>query len=405
VTGPERLAEEVRAALEQRLRPAGGTERGTVLGAGSDDLEAGRAYLATLADGGWAVPTWPVEHGGMGLEPRQAAEVARELGRFEQPDLYPYLVGLSLVGPTLIDHGTSEQHERWLDPIRTGREIWCQLFSEPDAGSDLAGLASRAVRDGDEWRITGSKVWASRAHYAEWGFLLTRTDPTVPKHRGVTAFALPMRQPGVEVRPLRQMNGDAHFNEVFMDGAVVDDGDRIGGVGEGWGVAITALSYERGALGATGAGGVGSVPRVTDLVRARGAGAVARDRAVSAHVNESAARLTMRRAADRAQAGQVGPEGSGAKLRFAQQLKDASSLALGVLGPEGMLAEGPMSESEEQRAQWQRVFLTAPSTSIRGGTDEIQRNIVGERVLGLPPEPRVDKEVPFDEVPRSGRTG
>jgi acyl-CoA dehydrogenase len=385
---------EVRAALAERLQPKGDDSAFSFLGAGQDDLDAGRRLLATLADGGWGVPTWPSRWGGRDATPQQAAVIAQELARFEVPDLYPFMVGTALVGPTVLAHGTEEQKARWLPAIASGEEIWCQLFSEPDAGSDLAALASRAVRDGDTWRVTGQKVWSSRAHYSRWGLLLVRTDPSVPKHAGITAFALDMTVPGVEVRPLRQMNGDVHFNEVFMDDAVVADSDRIGDVGDGWRVALTTLMHERGALGP----GTGPGRReLLDLVRAAGVAgdALVRQRAAGVVSQLEVGRLTNLRARAAMQAGRPpGPEGSGAKLRGAAAIKGMADLALDVEGLGGLLSTAGEDE-------WLTLFLTAPSISIRGGTDEIQRNILGERVLGLPPEPRPDKGVPFKEVPRS----
>ncbi|MBV9040788.1 MAG: acyl-CoA dehydrogenase family protein [Acidimicrobiia bacterium] len=382
---------EVRAALSERLKPRASDAAFSFLGAGQDDLEAGRSLLATLADGGWAVPTWPAQWGGRDATPEQAGIIAQEMSRFEVPDLYPFMVGVSLVGPTLLTHGSDEQKARWLPAIASGAEIWCQLFSEPDAGSDLAALACRAVPDGDVWRVTGQKVWSSRAHYSKWGLLLARTDADVPKHAGITAFALDMSAPGVEVRPLRQMNGDVHFNEVFMSDAVVHDADRIGDVGSGWGVAITTLMHERGALGPGGGPGR---DELISLVRATGAAddGVVRDRAARVISELMVGRLTNLRARGAMQAGRApGPEGSGAKLRGAGAIKALADLALDVEGLGGLVGED----------EWLTLFLTAPSISIRGGTDEIQRNILGERVLGLPPEPRVDKSVPFKEVPRS----
>jgi alkylation response protein AidB-like acyl-CoA dehydrogenase len=388
-TPDEAFAAEIRAALTQRLQLRTPDDPVVVLGAGNDDLETGRAYLRALADGGWAVPTWPREHGGLGLEPRRGAIVNRELARFRVPDLYPFMVGLGLVGPTLVAHATAEQQERWLPSIRRGDEIWCQLFSEPDAGSDLAGLASRATRDGDEWRITGQKVWSSRAHYSEWGLLLARSDPSVPKHAGITAFALPMDQPGVVVRPLRQMNGDAHFNEVFLDGAVVPDRDRIGEIGAGWSVALTCLAHERGALGGGGPGL--SFDRLVTLARSRDAtrDPAVREALTRTYIALEITRLAAKRARDLQKAGRPGPEGSGMKLRATPMFRMYADTALRVLGPEGVASEG----------EWQTLFLTAPSMSIRGGTDEIQRNIIGERVLGLPGDVRVDRDLPFDQLP------
>lgn len=383
-------AEEVHTALASVLRPRDPNAQVTVLGAGSDDLEGGRAYLAALADGGWAVPTWPVEYGGREASPVEAGIVTRELARFEQPDLYPFLVGLSVAAPTLLALATPDQCARWLPRIKNGEEIWCQLFSEPGAGSDLANVGTRAERDGDIWRVTGQKVWTSRGHYAQRGFLLARSDPSVPKHTGITAFALDMEAAGVDVRPLRQMNGDAHFSEVFLDGVEVSDDDRIGEVGSGWTVARAALSNERGAVGAVGTGMGAPADRLLELFAERNAGAVSRDRVAAARVASEVNRLTMRRARDIARADRTpGPEGSGSKLRASALLKDTADAALAILGPDGIVGDG----------EWQTLFLTAPSISIRGGTDEIQRNIVGERVLGLPAEPRVDVDTPWDEIP------
>ena len=366
----------------------------TVLGAGKDDLAPGRAYLEALAEGGWAVPTWPPEHGGRGASAVDVTTIGRELARYEQPDLYPYLVGLHVAGPTILALATPEQQARWLAPIRRGAEIWCQLFSEPGAGSDLANVSTRAVRDGDEWRVTGQKVWSSRAHYARWGFLLARTDADVVKHAGITAFAVDMGAPGVEVRPLRQMNGDAHFSEVFLDDVVVRDADRFGGVGEGWAVARTALANERGAITATNTGMGTPMNRLLELADRSDADPVRRDAVLAAHVDSEVARLTMRRARDAALAGRApGPEGSGMKLRGSATFKTTADVALGLLGPHGIATD------EDVVDEWRTLFLTAPSISIRGGTDEIQRNIVGERVLGLPPEPRVDIDRPFRDLP------
>jgi len=395
----------VRDVLAARLTRRRAGDSFTVLGAGSDDVDAGRAYLRALADGGWAVPTWPKEYGGLGATPAQAAVVAQELAHFDVPDLYPYVIGLAIAGPTLIAHATPEQCSRWLPAIRTGDEIWCQLFSEPDAGSDLASLATRAERDGDQWRVTGAKVWSSRAHYSQRGLLLARTDPSVPKHAGITAFALDMHAPGVTVSPLRQMNGDTHFSEVHLDHASVDDHDRIDAPGNGWRVARTALTYERGA-GAVGGGGWGAdlKDRLVDLAHRRGAAGdpVLRQRLAVTIIELEVARMTARRARDAAKAGRSpGPEGSGAKLRGSAGLKAAASLGLELLGPDGI---APV-EGDGDGGEWQTLFLTSPSISIRGGTDEIQRNIVGERVLGLPPEPRADVDVPFSELPRTVSRG
>jgi len=380
---------DLRAVLGTRLAPRREDAPPSVLGAGSDDVDGCRAYLGALADTGAAVPTWPRALGGRDAGPAEARVVAEVLADFDRPDLYPMLVGMALVGPVLLALGSADQQARFLPRIASGEEVWCQLFSEPDAGSDLAGLTSRAERDGDEWRVTGAKVWSSRAHYSERGLLLARHDSSLAKHAGITAFALDMRQPGVTVAPLRQMNGDTHFSQVFLDGALVADADRIGEVGAGWTVALTTLAHERGALGASG--GTGGMDLGLDrlLTRARELGCtgdpLVRQRLADLYAQQEVLRLTAKRArAARAD----GPEGSGLKLRSTRLFKALVDTAMAIEGP-GALAAG---------SEWETLFLTAPSLSIRGGTDEVQRNIVGERVLGLPPEPRVDKGRPFSET-------
>jgi alkylation response protein AidB-like acyl-CoA dehydrogenase len=390
------LRDEARAEFGRLLAPRRRDDAVTVLGAGADDLGPGQTFLAALAAGGWAVPTWPRDCGGRDASTDDAAVIGEELARCAQPDLYPFLVGLHVIGPTLVALATPEQRRRWLPAIAAGTDIWCQLFSEPGAGSDLANVGTRAARDGDGWRVTGQKVWSSRAAYATHGFLLARTDPDVAKHAGITAFGLDMAAAGVDVRPLRQMNGDAHFSEVFLDDAFVADADRIGGPGQGWAVARTALANERGALGAVNTGGVVSSSRLVALARAEGrtGDRVLVDRVVGAHVAAEVARLTRRRARARAEAGRTpGPEGSGSKLTGSATFKALVDTAFGVLGPAAVAGDG------EPTDEWRTLFLTAPSVSIRGGTDEIQRNIVGERVLGLPPEPRVDTDRPWRDVP------
>ena len=384
---------EVRGFLEQHLAPRSPAEHLQIMGAGSDDLSAGRAFLTTLAGPGLAAPTWPERFGGIGATLTQNAIIAEELSRFESPDLYPFMVGIGLIGPTLMTHGTEEQLARWLPAIRDGSEIWCQLFSEPDAGSDLAGLAARAERDGDTWHVTGAKVWSSRAHYSKWGLLLARSDPSMPKHAGITAFALDMTCPGVDVRPLKQMNGDTHFNEVFLDRAAIPDDDRIGSPGDGWRIAITCLTHERNSIGQ----GWGTVTRrhILDLARTTGAAGnpVRRQQVAKLICALEVNRMTTMRAKAAARAGRPpGPEGSGAKVRNSEFLRDLGRFAVDVLGA--------TSVAGEDQHEWQTLFLTGPSFSIRGGTDEIQRNILGERVLGLPPEPKVDKDTPFAQRSR-----
>lgn len=395
-----RLRAAMAAMLDER---APGGEPHSVLGAGSDDIEAGRAYLSFLSDTGWTVPTWPVEYGGMGLDHEHAAIVRSELSRCTGPDLYPFLVGLALVGPTLLAHGSPDQCARWLPAIADGTEIWCQMFSEPDAGSDLANLSTRARREGDRWQVSGAKLWTSRAHYSRRGLLLARTDTSLPKHQGITAFALDMSTSGVTVRPLHQMNGDAHFSEVFLDGAVIEDTDRIGDVGLGWRVGLTTLAHERG-VGTAGGRLLLDLDRLITLVRTTGAAEdpVLRDRLVQAWVEARVAALSAARAGEAPEAGRApGPEGSGMKVRGSNAFRLYVDVAMRALGPSAIAGEAG-AHGNADTSEWQTLFLTAPSLPIRGGTDEIQRNIVGERVLGLPAEPRVDRDVPYDQLPRSG---
>ncbi|MDH4144093.1 MAG: acyl-CoA dehydrogenase family protein [Acidimicrobiia bacterium] len=382
----------LRRELGARLTARTAASRTTIMGAGSDDLETGRAYLRSMAEGGWATPLWPAEYGGMAATKDQAATVADALAGFEVPDLYPFSIGISIVGHTLIDYATPEQCRRWLPPMQRGDEIWCQLFSEPNAGSDLANLGARAVRDGDEWVVNGNKVWSSRSMYSRWGWLLARTDPNVPKHRGITAFVVDMEAPGMDVRPLRQINEDAHFAEVFMTDVRIPDADRVGEVGDGWRIAITTLGYERGGAATRP---MSKVPALVDMARATGAidDATIRQRLVALRTQSDIIAWTNARAAAKAEAGVPGPEGSGGKLRYSPLLKETGRLAKDIQGATGML-------TEEGDDGWHTIFLTGPSMSIRGGTDEIQRNIVGERVLALPKEPDLSRDVAFKDIGR-----
>jgi len=387
-------AEDVRADLDQILERRTEDTRLTSMGAGSDDLEDGRSYLAATVDGGWHVPTWPKEHGGRDSDGAENGTIGRVLREYIVPDLYPFAIGLGMVGPALLVHGNPEQQGQWLRPIASGSEIWCQMFSEPDAGSDLANVALRAERDGDEWVLSGQKTWTSRAMWAKWAICLARTAPDQPKHKGLTMFVIRMDQPGVDVRPLAQMNGDTHFSEVFVDGARVSDAWRVGDIGEGWRVAMTVLAHERDGGGSRG-GGDGSARKSrlpTWIADLQPMGAldrpVLRDQIASLHAHDMVSRWTGQRAADEAKAGgPPGPAGSGAKVRTVKSYKGRSYTTNRAVGAEGMLTS----------AHGYIETVTAPSMSIRGGTDEIQRNILGERVLGLPGEPRLDRDMPWSD--------
>jgi alkylation response protein AidB-like acyl-CoA dehydrogenase len=393
--------EEIRSALDLVLERRTASTRLSTMGVGSDNLDDGRRYLAATVDEGWHVPNWPKAHGGRDATPAENALIGRVLREFVVPDMYAFAIGLGMAGPALLAHGTAAQQDQWLRPIASGTEIWCQMFSEPEAGSDLANLAMKAERDGDEWILSGQKTWTSRAMWADWAICLARTDPEQPKHKGLTMFVVRMDQPGVEVRPLGQMNGDTHFSEVFVEEARVPDAWRLGDVGEGWRVAMTVLAHERaGGAGRGGGDGSGRESRlpswIADLVtpaeRARHSRTpVTRDAMMRLYVFDQISRWTAQRAADEARVGGApGPAGSGAKLRTVTSYKGRSYLTNRAVGAEGMLADGHGALET----------ITAPSMSIRGGTDEIQRNILGERVLGLPGEPRLDRDLPWSRSRR-----
>jgi alkylation response protein AidB-like acyl-CoA dehydrogenase len=317
-----------------------------------------------------------------------------------------------MAGPTVVTHGSDELRERLLRKTFTGQVSWCQLFSEPGSGSDLAGLSTRAVRDGDEWVITGQKVWNTLAHIADRGMLVARTDPDAPKHKGLTYFALDMHADGVEVRPLRQMTGEAEFNEVYLSEVRVPDADRIGDVGEGWRVAMTTLSNERTSIGGGGAPptrGSGSIAEALRIWQSEGfrQNPVDRDRLTKLWIEWEVLRLTNMRAGQNRKAGNPGPEGSIAKLMFAEVNMRIYELCVDLLGSDALVGyDYTMRRAEAlgligPPGSARKMFIRSRANSIEGGTSEIQRNILGERILGLPGDVRVDKEMPWSKVPRS----
>jgi acyl-CoA dehydrogenase len=379
-------------------RPAGTTTSVTgVLGSDIDTpdaLERARAYQARAAADGWAAISWPRAHGGRDATFVEQVVFGDEASRFEVPD-HVFRIGIVMGGPTVIAHGTDAQRGRWLPPLLTGEEIWCQLFSEPGAGSDLAGLTTTATRDGDEWVVNGQKVWSSGAHYSRWGMLLARTDLDLPKHAGITYFLLDMETPGIEVRPLRQMTGAAHFNEVFFTDVRIPDTDRLGDVNDGWRVAQTTLLNERAAI-AELIGAVNPAFGLADLARAAAADGRpgcqdprVRQRIAQSYAQGEILRYVGLRIVSAFSRGVLpGPEASIAKLAMAELLRSTSDVALGLLGPAATALPGP----------WVMQLLAAPAVRIAGGSDEIQRNIIGERVLGLPKEPGPPRDTPFREL-------
>jgi alkylation response protein AidB-like acyl-CoA dehydrogenase len=366
------------------------------------------AFLSARFDAGLAAVHYPVGHGGRGL-PRALQSVAEEefaKAGAVRPDDRRNVIGLGMAAPTIIAFGSDEQKSRWLKPLWLAEEIWCQLFSEPGAGSDLAGLATRAVRDGDDWIVNGQKVWTSLAHHARWGLLLARTDPDVPKHAGLSYFVADMHAPGVEVRPLRQLTGEAEFNEVFLTDVRVPDANRLGDVGEGWRVANATLMNERVSIGSGT-----SVPRESMIGYAANAWRQRPElrthelhqRLLSLWAQAEVARLAGQRLRQQLAAGEPGPEGSAAKLTFARLNQEISGFEVELLGGEGLTYDD-WSMRRAGSSDWSRNaayrYLRAKGNSIEGGTSEVLRNIIAERVLRLPPEPRTDTNVPWKDLPR-----
>jgi alkylation response protein AidB-like acyl-CoA dehydrogenase len=362
-------------------------------------------------DKGLAWVHYPEGHGGLGVRPQLQRLVEQRLREAGAKPADAASFFLQLAGPTIVTHGTEEQKKRFLRPMFTGEERWCQLFSEPGAGSDFAGLGTRAVRDGDEWIVNGQKVWNTIAHLADWGMLVTRSNPDLPKHKGMTYFAVDMRSPGVEVRPLRQITGEAEFNEVYLTDVRIPDDNRIGDVGEGWRVSLTTLMNERSAIGGGGAPkrGSGAISMLVDAwekAPEHRRTDAARDEVMQLWVRAETLRLTNMRASANRRAGNPGPEGSVAKLALAELNQEITSTAVTLRGADGMVGydftfRRPEELSVTGGTDLGHAFLRVRANSIEGGTSEIMRNILGEQVLGLPGEPRVDKEVPWVDVPRS----
>jgi acyl-CoA dehydrogenase len=404
------------AHAERRSHGRGGPGRGFVWGEEDErvaiveekdpdqeqaDLALARAWVATRYDAGFGWIEGPVAYGGRGLTGEHTRRYRALEQEYAVPDLSGFTVGLGMVGPTVAVHATEDVRREMLPKIYRGDLLTCQLFSEPGAGSDLAAIATRAERDGDEWVITGQKVWTSGAHLADVGEIICRTDPDVPKHAGLTGFLVDMRAPGVEVRPLRQMTGGASFNEVFLTEARVPDTNRLGDVNAGWGVAVTTLMNERASIGSgMGLGpGPGTFDRLIALVRHFGLedDPVVRDRLADLYASYRVNGLTAQRGAANLRTGGLpGPELSTAKLAGVRYLAEVSDFVSHVLGPRLVADTG-----EWGTYAWGQLVCGVPGGRLGGGSDEILRNIIGERVLGLPKEPAVDRTLPFRDLPRS----
>jgi alkylation response protein AidB-like acyl-CoA dehydrogenase len=353
-----------------------------------------REWQHTLYEGGWGAITWPREYGGRGESSWHQTIFNQEMARYDV-SVGAFAVGIGMAGPTLVAHGSEEQKRRHLPAMLQGEAVWCQLFSEPDAGSDLAGLKTSARRDGEAFVVNGQKVWTSGAHHSDWGILIARTNQHVPKHRGITYFLVDMRTPGIEVRPLRQITGSAHFNEVYFTDVIVPVENLVGGIDDGWSVAHTTMNYERALIG--GSGQSISIAPVLDLARRcdKSADPLVRQQIADFYTRVQLLRFMNYRVQTALSKGHPpGPEASTTKLFVSQHMRLNGELFMNLMGAHGMLAD----DASLDDGFWETAFLNQWMSRLGGGTDNIQRNSLGERVLGLPREPRRDKDQPFSEL-------
>ena len=367
-------------------------------------LERAKAWQAKKYAAGFAGITWPKEWGGRGGTPIEQVIYNQEEGNYAVPRGF-FEIGLGMCIPTLATWGSEAQRRRYAPPALRGEEIWCQLFSEPAGGSDLAGLRTRAEQKGEEWIVNGQKIWTSGAHYSDFGILVTRSDPGLPKHKGLTFFFLDMKSPGIEIRPIKQISGHSHFNEVFFADLRIPDSQRLGPVGSGWQVSLTTLMNERLAVGdAPGP----DFREIFDLVRRLEfedgpaiKNQAVRDKLADWYVKTQGLRYTKFRTMTRLSRGETpGPEASIGKLVGASKLQEIASFGMDLLGQAGIMTD---ERSVPANALFQQALLYSPALRIAGGSDEILRNIIAERVLGLPADIRVDKDVPFNQVPSGKR--
>ena len=364
-------------------------------------LQQAKQWQKQKYDAGWACIGWAPEFGGRGASPIEEVIWRQEESQYDLPANF-FLIGQGMIAPTLMAWARGEDKARYLPPLASGEEVWCQLFSEPAGGSDLAALRIRAERDGDEWVINGQKIWTSGAHFSDYGVIVVRTDPTVPKHKGLSYFYVDMNAPGVEIKPIKQLTGDSDFNEVYFNDVRVSDQQRLGEVGQGWQVSLTTLMNERAAIG----GGFGQMDvalamAVAQKVEIDGRPALedasVRARLANWYVQESGLKYTGYRSLTALSRGALpGPENSIGKLVGAPKMQAMSSYLMDLLEASGAITDESLAT---EAGIIQRAYMGAPGLRIAGGTDEIMANIIAERVLGLPQEPRLDKGIPFNEVP------
>jgi alkylation response protein AidB-like acyl-CoA dehydrogenase len=365
----------------------------------ADYITRARAWQAQKAEAGFAGITWPKRWGGRGGTPMQQVIYGQEEAKYELPRGV-FEIGLGMCVPTLMAYADAETAQRHVGPALRGETVWCQLFSEPGAGSDVAGLRTRAERDGDDWIVNGQKIWTSGAHFSNWGLLLTRTDPNVAKHAGLTMFFLDMQSPGVEVRRIKQISGTSNFNEVFFTDVRIPDAQRLGAVGEGWKAALTTLMHERLAVGTMSGPDFQEMLALARTIELQGApasqDASVRDRLADWYVQSKGLEYTKLRTITALSRGQMpGPEASIYKIVSATKVQEIANFALDLMDSGGLVSD---PATAPMRAMFQQALLYSPAGRIAGGTDEILRNIIAERVLGLPGDIRVDRDRPFSEV-------
>ena len=368
---------------------------------GLDEMARAKLWQKRKFDAGWACIRWPKEYGGRGASAMENVIWNQEEGKSGAPDTGFFMIGQGMAAPTMMAWANEEQKQHYVPRLASGEDIWCQLFSEPAGRSDLAALRTSAKKDGDEWVINGQKIWTSGAHYSDYAILVLRTDPNVPKHKGLTYFFVDMKSPGIEVKPIKQISGQSNFNEVYFTDVRVSDSQRLGAVGQGWQVAITTLMNERAAIGGGGGLGFRQVYDLARRVQLEDRPAI-EDRNVRAklarwYAQEAGLRFTGYRSMSALSRGEMpGPENSIGKLVGAAKTQDMASFAMDLMETSGAIADPALAESA---GIFQDAFMAAPGGRIAGGTDEIMLNILAERVLGLPQDVRVDKGIPFSQVP------
>ena len=370
---------------------------------GLDYISAAKLWQKRKYDAGWACLRWPKEHGGRGASTIENVIFGQEESKIDSPDSI-FAIGHGMCGPTMMAWATDEQNKEYLPPLASGDKVWCQLFSEPAGGSDLAALRTRAEKDGDDWIINGQKIWTSGAHYSDYGIIVLRTDPTAPKHQGLSYFFIDMKSPGIEIKPIKQISGGANFNEVYFTDVRVPNAQMLGAVGQGWQVALTTLMNERASIGGGGGGvnfnsvfklaqdvNIGDEPAIKDMS--------VRRKLADWYVQESGLKFTGYRSMTALSKGEIpGPENSIGKLVGAPKQQDMASFAIDLLESSGAIWDPEISE---EAGMFQGAYMASPGLRIAGGTDEIMANIIAERVLGLPQDIRVDKGIPFNEIPTS----